>query len=84
MNISRVAFDKTGTGLQTNLGTVVLSPSDSGLQSFMGWALSEDGLWITFNKEHMLWLPSEFRPSCSVVEGDKIYTGTWFWEGVDL
>ncbi|KAF2277292.1 WD40 repeat-like protein [Westerdykella ornata] len=37
--------------------------------------LSPDRAWITYNSENVLWLPSEYRPSCSALSGKTIGVG---------
>jgi WD40 repeat protein len=32
-----------------------------------GYGLSLDGSWITYNGQNTLWLPSEYRPSCTTI-----------------
>ncbi|KAB5581231.1 hypothetical protein GE09DRAFT_934273, partial [Coniochaeta sp. 2T2.1] len=39
------------------------------------YALSADGLWITWDGQDVLWLPPEFRPSCLAVSGSMIAIG---------
>jgi WD40 repeat protein len=41
-----------------------------------GIAVSSDTVWITYNDQKRLWLPSEYRPSCSAVSGRCFGTGT--------
>ncbi|KAF2691151.1 HET-domain-containing protein [Lentithecium fluviatile CBS 122367] len=83
--LNDIAFDHTGVYLHTNIGTIDISVQ-SGLTSFptipeprspqyQGIALSADGVWITHNSEHQVWLPSEYRPSCSVVSRNTIGIG---------
>jgi WD40 repeat protein len=38
--------------------------------------ISSDNSWITHNAQQWLWLPSEYRPVCSVVSGRCIGIGT--------
>jgi hypothetical protein len=40
-----------------------------------GVALSSSGEWITYNLKNLLWLPPEYRPSCSAVSGGLIGIG---------
>ncbi|KAF2254521.1 hypothetical protein BU26DRAFT_447355, partial [Trematosphaeria pertusa] len=42
---------------------------------YQGGAVSSDGVWITYNTENLLWLPQEYRPSCSAVSGEMIGIG---------
>ena len=79
-----ISFDTTGSYLYTEIGTIAvnaltsnMTPSVTDLQNprYQGWALSSDGAWITYNSENLLWLPSEYRPSCSAVSGKTIGVG---------
>ena len=79
-----ISFDTTSWCLYTEIGAIpinisalntalsVTNPQD--LQ-YQGWGLSSDGAWITHNSENVVWLPSEYRPSCSVVSGKTIGVG---------
>ena len=81
-----ISFDITGSYLHTEIGTIALkassssssrAPSVTDPQSprYKGWALSSDGEWITYNSKNWVWLPSEYRPSCSAVLGETIGIG---------
>jgi WD40 repeat protein len=83
-----ISFDITGSYLHTEIGTITLeassplslsnrAPNITDLQSprYEGWALSSDGEWITYNSKNWVWLPSEYRPSCSAVLGKTIGIG---------
>ncbi|KAF2260348.1 vegetative incompatibility protein HET-E-1 [Lojkania enalia] len=41
-----------------------------------GLDLSSDCMWITYNSENLLWLPSEYRPSCATISSKIIGIGT--------
>jgi hypothetical protein len=41
-----------------------------------GWALSLDGCWITRGGDSMLWLPPQWRPGCSAVQGSTVCVGS--------
>jgi len=43
---------------------------------YQGIAISSDTIWITHDDQKRLWLPSEYRPSCSAVSGRCFGTGT--------
>ena len=87
--LSNISFNITGSYLHTEIGTIVLEASLSSLSSlnrapsvtdpqspqYQGQALSSDGEWITYNSENWVWLPSEYRPSCSAVLGKTIGIG---------
>jgi hypothetical protein len=83
--LDRIAFDEFDSFLKTNTGVIEItvppgynlppsvaeppSPQDRSL------ALSADGIWITYDSHGLVWLPSEYRPSCSAVSGDRIGFG---------
>ncbi|KAH6661852.1 WD40-repeat-containing domain protein, partial [Halenospora varia] len=80
-----ILFDATGFYLQTELGTIAINTSSAsftnaivtnsqGLQ-YKGGGLSSDEAWITYNSENILWLPSEYRPSCSSVSAKIVGIG---------
>ncbi|KAF1976710.1 hypothetical protein BU23DRAFT_455786, partial [Bimuria novae-zelandiae CBS 107.79] len=81
----RIAFDVSGSYLDTDVGTIDISAlsgsvtlstiSEPCSPQYHGLALSADGVWITYNLEHLVWLPSEYRPSCSAVSGNAISIG---------
>ncbi|KAF2181015.1 hypothetical protein K469DRAFT_590663, partial [Zopfia rhizophila CBS 207.26] len=80
-----ISFDTTSSYLHTEIGTIVIDASsvstmtssvmDLQYPQYQGVALSSDGAWITYNSENLLWLPSEYRPSCSAVSGKMIGIG---------
>jgi WD40 repeat protein len=80
-----LSFDTTGLCLHTQIGTIAVDASsasnmtqsvtDPQHRRYQGWALSSDKAWITYNAEKMVWLPSEYRPSCSAVSGETIGIG---------
>ncbi|KAF2174364.1 WD40 repeat-like protein, partial [Zopfia rhizophila CBS 207.26] len=80
-----ISFDPTGSYLHTAIGTVAVdAPSASNITPdrverqnprYQGVGLSSNGAWITCNSENLVWLPSEYRPSCSAVSGRTIGIG---------
>ncbi|KAF2177807.1 YVTN repeat-like/Quino protein amine dehydrogenase [Zopfia rhizophila CBS 207.26] len=84
--LRNISFGTTSSYLHTEIGAVsisatplvpnstptVIEPQNS---KYQGLALSSDGTWITHNSENLVWLPSEYRPSCSAVIGKKIGIG---------
>ncbi|KAH0557145.1 hypothetical protein GP486_005061, partial [Trichoglossum hirsutum] len=80
-----ISIDTTGLCLHTEIGTIAINASTaSGMISgvtdpqnpnYKGWGLSSDRAWITYDSKKMIWLPSEYRPSCSAVSGNMIATG---------
>ncbi|KAK3942456.1 hypothetical protein QBC46DRAFT_426235 [Diplogelasinospora grovesii] len=81
--LEAISFDSTGSCLLTDIGDIVLPPppADTALAApqtarFQRCGLSLDGVWITWNSENMLWLPPEYRRSCSAVAGSTVVIGT--------
>jgi WD40 repeat protein len=78
-----LAFDTTCSYLYTETGTFLLNPSQisnpmpsttsilasSRQPRYIGYGISSDHEWITWNSENILWLPSEYRPVRSAVLG---------------
>jgi WD40 repeat protein len=80
-----ISFDTTGSYLHSEIGTIDIDASsvsnmtpnvtDPQNPRYQGWALSSDRAWIIYNSTNRVWLPSEYRPSCSAVLGTKIGIG---------
>ena len=74
-----ILFDTTGSCLHTEIGIIAINmtPCVTNPQNprYQGGALSSDGAWIIYNSENLVWLPSEYRPSCSAVSGKTIGVG---------
>ncbi|KAI9778247.1 MAG: hypothetical protein M1839_008271 [Geoglossum umbratile] len=78
-----ISIDTTGLYLHTEIGTIAIdvsttstpSATDPKCSQHKGWGLSSDGAWITYDSENFVWLPSEYRPSCSAVSGNTIGIG---------
>ncbi|KIM99418.1 hypothetical protein OIDMADRAFT_56552 [Oidiodendron maius Zn] len=83
--LTNISFDTTGSYLHTEIGainieaasasTIPLDATSSQNLQCQGWGLSLDGAWITYNSTNRVWLPSEYRPSCSAVLGTTIGIG---------
>ena len=80
--ITYILFDYTDRYLLTNVGRITLAatttnkpirPDDLERHSY---SLGQDPSWITCNGQNVLWLPSEYRPSCSAVQGRIISIGS--------
>ncbi|KAF1361606.1 HET-D [Lizonia empirigonia] len=78
-----LSFDSTGTLIHTETGTITISTSQitdrvdvtaSELQC-QGAGLSPDGIWVMRSGSNILWMPSEYRPSCSVVSETHVGMG---------
>ncbi|KAF2734271.1 WD40 repeat-like protein [Polyplosphaeria fusca] len=82
----RISFDSSGKHLYTDSGLVDISTlstsapasisAETQTAQYQHVALSATGIWITYNSENLLRLPSEYRPSCSAVSGNVIAMGT--------
>src|SRR5207248_7134389 len=65
--------DRTVTGVQTCALPICVTDPQS--PRYQGQALSSDGEWIIYNSKNWVWLPSEYRPTCSAVLGKSIGIG---------
>ena len=85
LTVYNVAFDTTGSYLLTDTGTTlwdISSDSNTALAATAleepwhhGYGLNADQAWIIWNGQNVLWLPSEYRPSCSAVVSNTIVIG---------
>jgi WD40 repeat protein len=83
--LSSILFDASGLHLHTEVGVIALDPSImlsttpartmSQVPQYENAGLSPDKTWITYNSENTLWLPSEYRPSCSAVSSNTVAIG---------
>ncbi|KAL1644350.1 hypothetical protein SLS61_008857, partial [Didymella pomorum] len=88
LNIGRtlysLSFDPTSSFLRTDIGPIAIH--DQGVRSesdvvelahphYLGTSLSSDNIWIKYNGRNVLWIPSEYRPSCSAVCGNRVGMG---------
>jgi WD40 repeat protein len=81
-----ISFDTTGSYLHTDFGAVAVNaPSASHITPdkierqnprYQGVGLGLNGEWIRCNSENLVWLPPEYRPSCSALSGRSIGIGT--------
>ncbi|OCL04248.1 beta transducin-like protein HET-E2C*40 [Glonium stellatum] len=85
MALGDISFDATGLYLHTKIGTIAINASSASYTTpivtklkgpqYQGGGLSSDGAWITYNSKNLVWVPSEYRPSCSAVSRDTIGIG---------
>ncbi|KAH7398613.1 hypothetical protein BKA66DRAFT_407932 [Pyrenochaeta sp. MPI-SDFR-AT-0127] len=76
--ISAVAFSPDGRCLHTNQGNLPLpSPFFSSLppQSTQSSCIFIQDQWVSFDQQQVLWLPSEYRPTCATVHKDLVCLG---------
>jgi len=86
----KLSFDSTDSSLHTDVGIFSLSsilPTRTSTtistsqqpstpqQPNMGYGISSDRAWITWNSDKQLWLPPEYRPLKSAVAGSTVALG---------
>jgi WD40 repeat protein len=74
---SDTSFDATGSHLHTEIGTIAINTSSASYATsiatqlvapqYQRGELSSDERWIMYNSDNVVWLPPEYRPSCSAV-----------------
>ena len=79
-----LSFDSTSSSLRSEIGPIAIhSPGTSSEVAmveperplYLGTSLSSDSIWIKYDSRNVLWIPSEYRPSCSVVCGNTVGMG---------
>jgi WD40 repeat protein len=79
-----LSFDPTNSFLHTEIGSIAIQdpgiPSESDVMEpvhpqYLGTGLGSDGIWIKYDGRNLLWMPSEYRPSCSAVCGNRVGMG---------
>jgi WD40 repeat protein len=76
--VSAVAFSPDGQFLQTNRGQIPLSLSRSRSSSFQDTeppTLFITNQWVIYKGQSLLWLPSEYRSTCTAIFRDIICLG---------
>ncbi|KAF2024373.1 hypothetical protein EK21DRAFT_78811, partial [Setomelanomma holmii] len=81
--LSSLSFESTGTFLHTEAGTIAIPPfqvsSSTGIAAsklqYQNVSLSPDSIWIVRAGRNVLWIPSEYRPSCLAVSGALVGMG---------
>ncbi|MCJ1425618.1 hypothetical protein MMC29_003518 [Sticta canariensis] len=77
--VNELSFSPDRTQLETNLGRIQLSNIDCADQTRGHSLLSSPWMvrrnWLTWNGHKALWLPPDFRPSCSAIRGNLIAMG---------
>jgi WD40 repeat protein len=79
-----LSFDSTSSFLYTSTCTIALQNAEDSSTSdiaeferplYTATSLSSDSIWVKHASENMLWMPSEYRPSCSSVSGAMVGIG---------
>jgi WD40 repeat protein len=76
--IRTLSFSDDGTFLQTNRGplrTAFLSAKAAVSRRNLRHSIFIEQHWISRGTEHILWLPSEHRPTCVAVHGSIVAFG---------
>jgi WD40 repeat protein len=82
--IISLSFDPVGSCISTEIGKFAINiPQTSDYAAtaeaehpqHLSASLSSDMTWIKHLNKNMLWIPSEYRPSCSSVRGTTVATG---------
>ena len=83
--LRNISFDTTDVCLHTQIGTITLDASSTSSTTstrresqgprYKGEGFSLNGAWITYNSKNVVWLPSEYRPSCSAVSAKTVGIG---------
>ena len=79
-----ISFESTSSFLHSEIGTIVIHSSGTSSEVavmkpecplYVGTGLSSDRIWVKYDGRNVLWIPSEYRPSCSAVCGSTIGMG---------
>jgi WD40 repeat protein len=75
--IAELVFDRcTPDRLATDLGSIVLDSSYSPqAPSWSSYCIKANGSWITWNGSDVIFLPTEYRPTASIVRGRTVVIG---------
>ena len=73
--VSAVAFSPDGQYIQTNCGNIPLHTPTPSFQRAQLSHVFVEGQWISLNQQRMLWLPSEYRPTCVTVNKNAVVLG---------
>ena len=82
--LSDLSFDPDGSRLYTEIGFFEIQRLEmSSITDLVeparllcaGTGVSSDGMWIQYAGNNILWVPSEYRPSCSSVCGTTVGVG---------
>ncbi|KAH9225095.1 hypothetical protein K456DRAFT_1945779, partial [Colletotrichum gloeosporioides 23] len=66
-----IAMDKAS--LRQSVWKIISEHDTTRLRIDIG--ISLDGSWITWHDQNLLWLPVEFRPACSALQGPTLAIG---------
>jgi len=72
---STLAFSKDGLYLRTDEGLFIINGNLQAAKPNYNSTLFVKDNWITFEKLKLLWLPQEYRPSCSAFQDNLVVLG---------
>jgi WD40 repeat protein len=79
-----LSFDPTSSILYSEIGSIAIhgprasseiTIMESAHPQYLDTGLSFDSTWIKYNNRNLLWIPSDYRPSCSAVCGNRVGMG---------
>ena len=82
--ITSLSFDPVGSCISTEIGKFAINipqtsdhaaTAEAEHPQHLGTSLSSDMTWIKHENKNFLWIPSEYRPSCSSVRGTTVAMG---------
>ena len=82
--ITSLSFDPVGSCISTEIGKFAINIPQTSDHSataeaehpqHLSASLSSDMTWIKHENKNILWIPSEYRPSCSSVRGTTVAIG---------
>ncbi|KAJ6070586.1 hypothetical protein N7467_011905 [Penicillium canescens] len=74
--VTEIRFTSDGSFLKTNLGILQIKYGrDSSISPSLSPKISISNEWVELQGEKMLWFPTEYRRTCSVVNGSIIAVG---------
>ena len=76
--VTRISFSSDGQYLETDRGLLRIQssiPNSSPVQAQCFGEVFLKGNWITRGGENLLWLPSDYRASCSALYGNVLVLG---------
>jgi hypothetical protein len=83
-SLHSLSFDLTSSFLRTEIGLIAIhvpgtsskrAAVDTARPQYAGTSLSPDSIWIRHDDRHVLWIPSDYRPVCSAVCGNRVGMG---------
>jgi WD40 repeat protein len=79
-----LSLDSTDCFLHSEIGSIAIHGPGTSSEivvveparpQYRGTSLSSDSIWIKYDGRNMLWIPSEYRPSCFAVCGNRVGMG---------